>query len=95
MLIREIFEDNEQTDNQKPQPGDNRRRIEVLQKRPFSPEKDLVIKPEVVDPYDHIPAKFLDKIYWDEAWRRKHFMRKDGSVMEPHEILNNWNLPLA
>jgi hypothetical protein len=94
MLIREIFEDNEHTDNQKPQPGDNRRRIEVLQKRPFSTEKDIVIKPEVVDPWEHIPFKIQDKIY-DYGWRMKHFMRLDGSVPEPEEILNNWNPPLA
>lgn len=95
MLIREIFEDNEQTDNEKPQPVDNRRRIEVLQKRPFSTEKDLVIKPEKVDPYDHIPREFKDKIYWDEKWKRINFRRRDGTVPDVEEILNNWNPPLA
>ena len=90
MLIRDIFEDNQQTDNQKTQRGN-----EVLQKRPFSPEKDIVIKPEVADPWDHIPHQIKMKIFHDDAWRMKHFMRPNGSVPEPEEILNNWNPPLA
>lgn len=86
MLIREIFEDNQQTDNQKTDNKKTKQGKETLIKRPFSPEKDLVIKPKDIDPWSDIDLIELNRIF-DYGRRRKNFMQPDTYVPEPEELI--------
>lgn len=81
MLIREIFEG-----KQKREQGQK-----VFKKRPFSTEKYIVTEPE--DVFKNLTPEEIEQVM-DYNWRRKHFMKSDGTVPNPEDLVKK-NYPTA